>query len=179
MKTKLSSSRTGLLSQLYHVATLSDQPLSLEGTPLVRKTDSRGTEEKSLCVCVCVCMLSCVGLFCNPMDCCPPGSSILGNIQARIMEWVAISFSRGSSQPRNQTRVSCISALAGGLFMTAPSGKSLCAWKSIPSSIEENGIFFFKCQNFWTNSRTLHNQVCESGAKSPELCLLYVEATLK
>ena len=111
VKTKLSSSPTGPLSQLYHVATLSNQPLSLEGTPLAWKTDSWGTEEKSLCVCVCVCvcMLSCVGLFCNPMDCCPPGSSILGNIQARIMEWVAISFSRGSSQPRDQIYVLCIS----------------------------------------------------------------------
>ena len=56
VKTKLSSSPTGPLSQLYHVATLSDQPLSLEGTPLARKTDSWGTEEKSLCVCVCVCV---------------------------------------------------------------------------------------------------------------------------
>ena len=44
----------------------------------------------------------------NPMDCSPPGSSVHGVLQARILEWVAISFSRGSSQPRNQTWVSCI-----------------------------------------------------------------------
>ena len=37
------------------------------------------------------------------MDCSPPGSSIHGILQARILEWVAISFSRGSSQPRDQT----------------------------------------------------------------------------
>ena len=42
-----------------------------------------------------------------------PGSSVHGILQARILEWVAISFSRGSSQSRNQTQVSCI---AGGLF---------------------------------------------------------------
>ena len=40
------------------------------------------------------------------MDCTPPGSSVHGISQARILEWVAISFSRGSSQPRNWTQVS-------------------------------------------------------------------------
>ena len=50
-----------------------------------------------------------VRLFCNPIDCSLPGSSVQGISQARILEWVAISFSRGSSQPRNQTFVSCIS----------------------------------------------------------------------
>ena len=47
------------------------------------------------------------------MDGSPPGSSVRGIFQARILEWVAISFSRGSSQPRNQTQVSCI---AGRFF---------------------------------------------------------------
>ena len=50
---------------------------------------------------------SCLTL-CNPMDCSLPGSSIYGIFQARVLEWVAISFSRGSSRPRNRTRVSCI-----------------------------------------------------------------------
>ena len=44
----------------------------------------------------------------DPMDCSLSGSSIHGILQARILEWVAISFSRGSSQSRNWTRVSCI-----------------------------------------------------------------------
>ena len=48
--------------------------------------------------------------LCNPMDCSPPGSSIHGIFQTRILEWVAISFSRGSSQPRDRTPVSCIEA---------------------------------------------------------------------
>ena len=43
--------------------------------------------------------------FCNPMDCSPSGSSVHGVLQARILEWVAISSSRGSSQPRDQTWV--------------------------------------------------------------------------
>ena len=45
--------------------------------------------------------------LCDPMDCSLPGSSVHGIFQARVLEWVAISFSRGSSQPRDQTQVSC------------------------------------------------------------------------
>ena len=45
--------------------------------------------------------------LCDPMDCSPPGSSVHGILQARILEWVAISFSRRSSQPRDWTQVSC------------------------------------------------------------------------
>ena len=44
----------------------------------------------------------------DPMDCSLPGSSIHGIFQARVLEWVAISFSRGSSQPRDRTQVSLI-----------------------------------------------------------------------
>ena len=47
------------------------------------------------------------------MDCSPPGSSVLGILQARILEWTAIPFSRGSSQPKDWTQVSFI---AGGFF---------------------------------------------------------------
>ena len=50
---------------------------------------------------------------CDPMDCSPPGSSVHGVFQARILEWLAISFSRRSSQPRNRTWVSRI---AGRFF---------------------------------------------------------------
>ena len=50
---------------------------------------------------------SCLTL-CSSMDCSPPDSSVHVILQARILEWVAISFSRGSSKPRNQTQVSCI-----------------------------------------------------------------------
>ena len=43
----------------------------------------------------------------HPMDCSLPGSSVRGIFQARVLEWVSISFSRGSSQPRDWTQVSC------------------------------------------------------------------------
>ena len=46
--------------------------------------------------------------LCDPMDCSLPGSSVHGVFQARILEWVAISFSRRPSQPRDWTQVSCI-----------------------------------------------------------------------
>ena len=46
--------------------------------------------------------------LCDPMDCSPTGSSVYGVFQARVLEWVAISFSKGSSQPRDRTWVSCI-----------------------------------------------------------------------
>ena len=46
--------------------------------------------------------------LCDSMDYNPPGSSVHGILQARMLEWVAISFSRGSSQPRHQTQVTCI-----------------------------------------------------------------------
>ena len=46
--------------------------------------------------------------LCDPIDCSPAGSSLHGILQASVLEWVAISFSRGSSQPRDQTQVSRI-----------------------------------------------------------------------
>ena len=57
--------------------------------------------------------------FCAPTDCSPPGSSVHGVLQARILEWVAMPSSRGSSQPRDQTRVS---HTAGGFFTVGDTG---------------------------------------------------------
>ena len=54
-------------------------------------------------------------ILCNPMDCSLSGSSVHGIPQARILEWVAYPFSRGSSQPRSRTGVSCIA----GRFFTS------------------------------------------------------------
>ena len=46
--------------------------------------------------------------LCDPMDCSWPGFSVHGIFQAGVLEWVAISFSKGSSQPRDRTQASCI-----------------------------------------------------------------------
>ena len=59
----------------------------------------------SVCIHMCLVTQSCPNL-CNPMDCSLPGSSIHGIILARILEWIACSFSRGSSRPRDQTHIS-------------------------------------------------------------------------
>ena len=56
--------------------------------------------------------------LCDPMDCSPPGFSVHGILQARILEWVTISFSRGSSWPRDRTRVSHIGGRRFNLWAT-------------------------------------------------------------
>ena len=56
--------------------------------------------------------------LCDPVDCSPPGSSAHGILQARILEWVAISFSRGSSQLKDWTQVSCIAGRHFNLWAT-------------------------------------------------------------
>ena len=62
------------------------------------------------CVCVCVHAQSYMTLS-NPIDCSPPGSSAHGTLLARILEWVAISSSRGSSPPKDHTHISYLSCI--------------------------------------------------------------------
>ena len=59
----------------------------------------------------------------RPVDCSTPSSSVHGILQARILEWVAISFSRGSSQPRDRTQFSHI---AGRCFNLCTTREALC-----------------------------------------------------
>ena len=56
--------------------------------------------------------------LCNSVDCSPPDSSVHGSLQARILEWVAMPSSRGSSQPRDQTHVSYVSWVGSRFFAT-------------------------------------------------------------
>ena len=72
------------------------------------------TIENSIHVCVCVCVLVCAQSWltlCNPLDYSLPGTSVHRIFQVRLLEWVAVSFSRGSS--RDQIRVSCVSCIRG------------------------------------------------------------------
>ena len=78
---------------------------------------------------------SCPAL-CNPMDCRLPGSSIHGISQARVLEWVAIFFSRGSSQPRDGTQVSC------------PAGRRFTTW-AIREASRVNWLLFAEWMNDW------------------------------
>ena len=72
----------------------------------------------------------------DPMDCSLPGSSVHEILQTRILEWVAISFSRGSFQPRDRTRVSCVSCIAGEFFTT-----------ELPGSPQS--VYLFDCTSNW------------------------------
>ena len=69
-----------------------------------------------------MCVFNCSVVFYSlrPHDCSLPGSSVHGILQARVLEWLAIASSRGSSQPKDQFRIFCI---AGILFTAEPSGK--------------------------------------------------------
>ena len=61
--------------------------------------------EKYTCAVLCLVVQSCP-ILCDPIDGSPPGSPVPGILQARILEWVAMPSSRGSSQPRDWTQVS-------------------------------------------------------------------------
>ena len=67
--------------------------------------------------------------LCDPMDCSLLGSSVHGILQLRILEWVAIPFSKGSSQPRDQTQVSCI---AGRFFTVWATREDDCLCEAAP-----------------------------------------------
>ena len=75
--------------------------------------------------CVCAKSLQLCPTLCNPMDCSLPGSSVHGILQARILERVSISFSRGSSQPRNWTPSLMSPALAVWFFTTSGTWEAL------------------------------------------------------
>ena len=66
--------------------------------------------------CMCAKSLRSYLTLCNPMDCSPPGSSVHGIFQGRILEWVAMLSSRGSSRPRDQTFVSNVSCIGRRFF---------------------------------------------------------------
>ena len=85
------------------------------------------------------------------MDCSLPRSSICGIFQARVLEWVAISFSRGSSQPRDRTWVSCIV----GRRFTSP---------NYDRNNEDNGTLFQK-----VSCTHCHTQ-CPQPCSRPHLC---------
>ena len=68
--------------------------------------------------CMCAKLLQSCPTLCNPMDYSPPDSSVHGILQAKIVEWLAMLLSRGSSWPRDKTQVTCVSDTAGWFFTT-------------------------------------------------------------
>ena len=92
----------------------------------------------------CLVVQSCLTL-CDSMDCSTPGSTVHGILQARILEWVALSSSRGFSQPRDQPVVSCAPTWAGRFFTTGPPGKP------VPYLLLFGDSFWNKVVRSWTN----------------------------
>ena len=80
-----------------------------------------------------------VSTLCDPVDCSLPGSSVHGILQARILEWVAISFSRGSSWPRDRTRFSGVGGRHFNLWATR---EATCP--KLPSKDKGSNTFLLK-----------------------------------
>ena len=74
---------------------------------------------------MCLCLLQSWPMLCDPMDCSPPGFSVHGILQARILEWVAMSSSKGPSQPRDRTCVPCVSYIASRFLTTSTTLEAL------------------------------------------------------
>ena len=96
--------------------------------------------------------LSHVWFFCDLMDCSPPGSSVHGISQARILEWTAVSFTRRTSRPRDSTHVSCIGRWIPYLWATreALETSKSCLQRQIISwdlpAMQEQLLWFVKSQ---------------------------------
>jgi len=94
-----------------------------------------------LCVCVCVCVSVCLvsqscWTLCHSTGCSPPASSVHGISQARILGWVAISSSRGSYWPNDQSNASCISCIGRQNFECL----NRCNWPPNCKSLSRNKI---------------------------------------
>ena len=76
-----------------------------------------------LTYCAQLLQLCLIPILCDPMDCRPPGFSVHGIFLVIILDWFAMFSSKGSSWPRDQSHISCISCTAGGFFTTEPLGK--------------------------------------------------------
>ena len=100
--------------------------------------------------CVCAHWLSRVQLFCKLMDCSLPGSYVHEILQATTLEWVAISFSRGSSRPRDGTHVSCINRWLLYHWAVGEAQTSLVLGKSgwlAPLSAVQTGMNILSCHS--------------------------------
>ena len=97
------------------------------------------------------CAASCPTL-CDFMDCSLPGSSVHGIFQASLLEWVAISSSRGSSQPRNETYIFCISCTAEEFFSTSTTWKALWNWSLVPKTLETAAQYVINIATGATNT---------------------------
>ena len=100
--------------------------------------------------------------LCDPLDCSPLGSSVHGILQARILEWVALPFSRGSSLPRDQIHVSCIAGRCSPVWATREA--QLCVFNLIqlnspdPSEHLLRILHWAGCTELWTSDQSVLNK---------------------
>ena len=95
--------------------------------------------------------------LCNPMDCSPPDSSVHGILQARILEWVAIFFSRGSSWPRDRTQISHTAGRLLTLWATKKSHKQLWCSLNLPGvSKKKKKLLLWEVKGFFKKKVDLH-----------------------
>ena len=80
----------------------------------------------------------------DPMDCSPPGSSVYGILQARLLEWVAMPSFRGPSRPRDRTCILCVSCIAGRFFTLEPQWKPF-QWLFTGFIFSNVSILTFQC----------------------------------
>ena len=102
--------------------------------------------------------------LCNPMDCSPPGSSDHGILQARILEWVAIPFSRESSQPRNWTRVLCI---VGWFFSVWATREAQLSWNQASKHLFRQQIYLESDMSERITSRGIHAIQTDDSGQGP------------
>ena len=105
----------------FHALTAMTQPQSQEPKSSLKMMQARATQDHELYSCMCA--QSCLTLW-DPMDHSPPGSSVHGIFQARILEWVATFYSRGSYGPRNQSCFSCVSCIGRWLLFHCATRKA-------------------------------------------------------
>ena len=89
--------------------------------------------------------------LCNPMDYILPDSSVHGILQARILEWVAVPSTRGSSPPRDQTHVSCIGGCVLYHWATWETPFPYTMMERATTINEENGAIDVLRRNLWTS----------------------------
>ena len=112
---------------------------------------------------MCLVAQSCLTL-CDPTDCSLPGSSVHGILQARILEWAAIPFSRGSFQPRDRTCVCSVYCIAGGFFFyhctsVTATNCVLASPLSHKASIRSLGNSLTRCHHFSNKKESFPRQV--------------------
>ena len=106
----------------------------------------------------------------DPMNCSLPGSSVHGILQARILEWVAIPFSRGSSWSRDQTCATCI----GGqiIYHWATREARAYPWP-FPKSREAALLFHFITQESWDEALNSHSKHMPEPRSEPKTYMIY------